>query len=209
MGLAERGVISPHRRDEKTACGVLQAQVLPRHHLHGAWVCAWSCDGALCRCVARGGSAHSTRARTRAGAFCLAVLTIYCSVVMDGWLADTGVRGDFFAPHNICAHSDGPIGKRLRLLPASAFLNSHTSRWLAMVFDGPRFFAVDGMCYNGATMLLWRHLVSGDVTVNVRPSINFTCVIILQGGYPVRVCRDILFDKCLKIWRRHIEDKSR
>ena len=44
----------------------------------------WSCDGVLCRCVAGGGSAHGTRARTRADARYLAVLTIHCSVVVAG-----------------------------------------------------------------------------------------------------------------------------
>ena len=135
MGLAERGVISPHRRADRGqgADGKSdrwQTSSSPRSlGLHV--VMRWS------SLSLRGSWWFSTQHTGPHTRWCfLPCSADHLLLRRDGWLADTGVRGDFFAPHNICAHSDGPIGKRLRLLPASAFLNSHTSRWLAMVFDG-------------------------------------------------------------------------
>jgi len=108
---------------------------------------AWSCDGVLCRCVAGGGSAHGTRARTRADALCHAVLTIYCSGVVAGRRRCVSMA---LARH--CATS---LLMLIDLMGYAMLLELAHLEWLGYTSMGPRILVRRGLhCYVGCT--LWR-----------------------------------------------------
>ena len=120
---------------------------------------AWSCDGVLCRCVAGGGSAHGTRARTRADALCHAVLTIYCSGVVAGRRRCVSMA---LARH--CATSLLMLIDRIGY---AVLLELAHLEWFGYTSMGPRILVRGGFhCYVGYThaLAVLLSIVCGVVT---------------------------------------------